>query len=133
MHTMTCSHHSTPFLNDFKLYPSSFHHPKTQRYTHFHLSPNEHILIFLFQPTRDSFFFIHSALFFSFSFHVFFFFYSIGDSIYKNKSFFFFYLQWLSFFLSFFLVHFFSLSLTSQSKDQKNLSSQTQQPSQRLA
>ena len=48
MHTMTCSHHSTPFLNDFKLYPSSFHHPETQRYIHFHLSPNEHIPISYF-------------------------------------------------------------------------------------
>ena len=65
MHTMTCSHHSTPFLNDFKLYPSSFHHPKTQRYTHFHLSPKEHILISYFSQLRILFF-LFTQLFFSF-------------------------------------------------------------------
>ena len=44
MHTMFCSHHSTIFLSSFKFYPSfsSFPNPK---YTHFHLSPNEHFFL----------------------------------------------------------------------------------------
>ena len=58
-----CSHHSTIFLSNFNLYPSSFHYPKAQRYTHFHLSPNEHILISYFSQLGIFLFFYY--IFFS--------------------------------------------------------------------
>ena len=110
MHTMTCSHHSTPFLNDFKLYPSSFHHPKTQRYTHFHLSPNEHILISYFSQL-GFFFFIHSALLFFFSPLFSCFFFLKGILFINTRALFFRSLVAFFPFLTL-LVHFFSLSLT---------------------
>ena len=75
MHTMFCSHHSTIFLSSFKFYPSfsSFPNPK---YTHFHLSLNEHSFLSfdlnqlgtLFYFILDfRFFWLSSFLFFPFS------------------------------------------------------------------
>ena len=141
MHTMLCSHHSTIFLNDFKFYPS-FSSFSNRRYINFHLSPNGHSFLF-FDSTNQrlftldlNFFWLSSFLFFSHSLIV----SLIFDFFYMGRTF----IDTLEFFFSNFLCpqgflflstifcSFLSLNL-SHSQDQKNLISQTRQPSQRLA
>ena len=97
MHTLIHSHHSTPFLSDYKFY-THFIHPITQNEKHSHHSPNEQHSFLKTQPLRTSyslFTFLSSNTFYypfptillnlSFSFLFYFFFFFFFFFFYRGR------------------------------------------------